>query len=1278
MIKRYSILLSILVVSFSSYSATYFSRVNGNWNTASTWSTISCAGAASAVIPGPADNVIVCAGRTVTMNGAPGSCLSLTVNGTINWTTTNTTNVGAGGLLLNNNANITGSNTGVLNVAGILTIPAGATTTIARVTLNVTGTATIGGTLNFTNANGTKTFTNVNLTSGASIYSSANILCNINGTLSMTGATIDAANNQAEVFTVNGNLIVNAGTSSFGVGGLTVTGTTTITGTMNWTSRTGAKILNDLLITGSFNNSSNESFRINGNFTNNGTFIGGNRGYTFGGVGKIISGASAITMNRVAVAGGGSVINNTTLNITNRLTGAGSFTQGVTGILTMTGVTLTVTTFNVSASGNVVNYNMGGTFNVRAPSDGSYFNLSATTGTKRLSANTILTGSLSVSAATIFDNNDFDLTIARNFTNNGTFDGTNSLVTFNGTVPQTLGGTSASSFADVSLVAAGFLNANTNFSVGGILNLGAGSTLAPAPTVIVSGLGGTMNGTGTARVTRVAATPDFLSQYTISNKTLPNLTINYIGAGNQNVNTLNYGSLTISANGARTVTMNPATVGVSNVFTPDLTLTSYVITNNTVNFNGTVAQTIPAFNYNHLTSSSTGTRTLASAGTIGVAGVFTPFTNAYTVIFSTVNFNGTVAQTIPAFNYWNLSSSSTGARTLAPAGIIGIAGAFVPGPNIYTIVNSTVNFNGIFAQTIPAFTFFNMRIAAGVSIKTLGGNITVNNDILNSGNLNVSASNYSITVRRHWTNNGIFTQQLGTVSFTGTVPQTLSGTGTTTFENLAIANTSTGVQLSSGSYSLNGALLISNGNFNANGRPFTMVSTATKTARIGPITGTGSISGNFTVQRFLSTRLQDPVTSHWSDLASPVQSSTMADWDTELFLSYPHSPPTTYSNVLAFDEALDDYIAVTSGTSLSPGQGFEIALTNDGTLTAFTNTTLTTVGVPSQGTQNLSPLISYAGAGSNLVGNPFASNISWNTVFAASSGILSTYDEYDSNAGSYATFGLGTEIAQGQGFWVYTTTPAATLIVAENSKTTASNSSVRSVLPSPYLTLTLKGNEKKISYSHTLKVNRTATASDELDFEDHPFRKSPQKEAPSITSKVGVKELSINTFREGHENYSLPLTTRAGLSGEYTIDIKGTENFPEYSCIRLEDKLTGKITVIAGETSIPVTLDVEHRDRFVLHLSKDQDCRSVIQENAEGLIQITAIPEGNSIYFEFTEPTPVVIDVMNVLGQQLMESRSALISVGTEKIIVPDELSGIYLIRVSTPYKTIVEKFFRE
>jgi hypothetical protein len=99
----------------------------------------------------------------------------------------------------------------------------------------------------------------------------------------------------------------------------------------------------------------------------------------------------------------------------------------------------------------------------------------------------------------------------------------------------------------------------------------------------------------------------------------------------------------------------------------------------------------------------------------------------------TVTFAGSISQTIPSLNFNNLTSTGSGSRTLVGSGMIGIAGAFTPGTNIYTTTGSTVNFNGSSAQNIPSFAFNNL-IVSGTSVKTLNaGNVTVNG-ILSFGN----------------------------------------------------------------------------------------------------------------------------------------------------------------------------------------------------------------------------------------------------------------------------------------------------------------------------------------------------------------------------------------------------------------------------------------------------------------------------------------------------------------------------------------------------------------
>src|SRR4029453_11926524 len=98
---------------------------------------------------------------------------------------------------------------------------------------------------------------------------------------------------------------------------------------------------------------------------------------------------------------------------------------------------------------------------------------------------------------------------------------------------------------------------NNSLAVNGTLNVnGANAILSPVAGAVISGTG-TLTGTGTARASRIAATADFLNQYTITNKTLTNLTIDYNGAGTQTVNNAPaYSKLRISGTGTKTLQGN--------------------------------------------------------------------------------------------------------------------------------------------------------------------------------------------------------------------------------------------------------------------------------------------------------------------------------------------------------------------------------------------------------------------------------------------------------------------------------------------------------------------------------------------------------------------------------------------------------------------------------------------------------------------------------------------------------------------------------------------------
>src|SRR4051812_8726091 len=254
-----ALVLLFLSITSLSFSTTYYSIANTGWTTPSTWSTVSCGGAASLTSPGSSDDVVICSGTTVTMNGNSGACNSLTIAGTADWTSAFTTNVGAGGITINVGGNITGAVAGILTTTGGLTLNAtlsSASVTIKTITtpsqiitgtgslakLDISASTTINGTITVTTtlasttlstltigASGTLNFNGTTVTPTLDATASGSVVgygggnqnvksttyhhLNISGTLTKT---------LAGNITVNGNLTVNASelyTSSFQITG---------------------------------------------------------------------------------------------------------------------------------------------------------------------------------------------------------------------------------------------------------------------------------------------------------------------------------------------------------------------------------------------------------------------------------------------------------------------------------------------------------------------------------------------------------------------------------------------------------------------------------------------------------------------------------------------------------------------------------------------------------------------------------------------------------------------------------------------------------------------------------------------------------------------------------------------------------------------------------------------------------------------------------------------------------------------------------------------------
>jgi autotransporter-associated beta strand protein len=311
-----------------------------------------------------------------------------------------------------------------------------------------------------------------------------------------------------------------------------------------------------------------------------------------------------------------------------------------------------------------------------------------------------------------------------------------------------------------------------------------------------------LSGTGTFNIAS-GASLNIAGNFTYTSSATPTFdcasTLSISSTSSQTIPAFDYGSL--NASGGNRVLASSGTIGICGTFTPGVG--AYTITGSTVNYNGTGAQTIAAINYNNLSISNNrgGANITLAAGTIDVAGTFNPSLTSYVgvVTGNTVNFSGSAGQGIPAFTYNNITSSNL-ARTWASSGVIDVNGTFaIPSSATQTVTGSTVRYSSTAAGTVSLASFTSSAAPRHYNnLEIVGGASSIWN--LASGFNMGCAGDFSLTGA------GTFNVAVNATANTMTVNGnlTLSGAG-----NIIIANTATATLVNS--ITVNGNTTISNG-----------------------------------------------------------------------------------------------------------------------------------------------------------------------------------------------------------------------------------------------------------------------------------------------------------------------------------------------------------------------------------------------------------------------------------------------------------------------------------
>jgi len=796
-------LASTLLISSLSFSAVNTISTSGTWENPLNW--------ALGHLPLNSEDVVITGNVTVTINSAVvcgsltigdnmGQSPTLTINGS-NSLSVSASNGGTGNLIINpSNKNKTYTiniGAGSMSVAGSLLFGSSGTNQID----------VANGTLNFSNTNGVTWNDAILSMTGTSNVTFA-------GIVELNGGTIQNTTTAATL-SFNNGLVFNGGTF------------TSFTGeTINFSGDLTANA--DL----TFDPASTSVFKANGSITATEAIVFGNV--------KINSGVSTTAAGNFSVAGNWTNNGGTFIPGTNTITFDGTANQAINGTAT-----------------SQIFYNV-----ILALTAGKALSVAGSTTTLTVQDFTEITGNFSAgTATTLHINGNTTITagtfssgtntyMSGNFSNAGTYTASaGNTLTFNGSNAAVVNGSGTYTIKNVGLNKSTKTTAVDIQSANFITGIDAGNVYNFTFTQ------------GTWKYNNTATLTDCHNSGAAGSLTIPFNVIIESDAGTMNLcksgtmasgtqsNVILSGKLTMNGG---TVNVTSATTKTDlqykvNGGTPQLYISSGILNMNA------------GFNYN---SSTDYIDFNMSGGTVNMALGSTP-TNNPTFVVNDVNGGST-----------NMSAGLIVIQE-ATNGVFSDIDLGASNLNSYSVTGGTIQFgnastaaNTVFAfQAYPNNTYPNFVLNAGTAKKVQPLNnadfqvmsITINaNMTFDIADYLTSATTKNMTINSSdgtnaFYNAGTFTQRNSTVIFSGSVSQNITGTVSTTFDNLTIANTGGCIPLGI-STTVTGVLTLTNGLITTTSSDIlTLTSTASATSGNagsfvnGPMIKTGNTAFVFPV-----------------------------------------------------------------------------------------------------------------------------------------------------------------------------------------------------------------------------------------------------------------------------------------------------------------------------------------------------------------------------------------------------------------------------------------------
>ena len=536
-------------------------------------------------------------------------------------------------------------------------------------------------------------------------------------------------------------------------------------------------------------------------------------------------------------------------------------------------------------------------------------------------------------------------------------------------------------------------------------------------------------------------------------------------------------------------------------------------------------------------------------------------------------------------------------------------------------------------------------------------------------------------------NDGTITATGGTVLLSGIsmLPQNIGGTGNTQFWDLTLSHNAS----QTGDVSFQSVLNPGNNNLAINDNDLTLLSNATGTGLVNN-TGTGSIIGNATVQRYINPSQNAGVGyRHYSSPVAAAPASDLAangfvpvfnlNYNTsttpDLVPSFPTvlgydesrlltSPSTTY---MGFDKG---WFSPAATDLLERGRGYAVHLP--------ASAKVDFVGALTTGNVNrsLSRTV-VTGGGYHLLGNPYPSPLNWSqvTIPAGLDGAMYVYESTAAYGGTYRTYtnGVGNpRIALGQGFFVrasantsltFTNAARQTTLLPQTAFYRGATAETR-----PLLQLTLRGASAPALADETyVYFENGATAGIDGKYDALKIQHNTGG-APTVWALAAGTELAINGLPTLAATTTVALGVALPTAGTFTFEAAQLLNLTT-ATVYLRDAVTGQVINLRQQPSYSFRASAAgpQAARFSLSFEPARPTATAAGLFAQA---VSLYPNPATDSFTLLVPavagaTKVTATLLNSLGQAVRTQSAALSAAGVQLPFDTAHLaSGFYLVRV--------------